>query len=374
MSCDPFLTLLVHTLLHTLWQGAITAAALLATLHFLPARAAKRRYAACGISLLLMLAGAGFTWAWLDAPTSRQQTVAVSTLASPELVTSSPTPTLPDSKIAPVAAERARSWITFAAALWAAGFSLFLRSAMRATKRLRVQLCSEIRGPAVMGVLSPVILVSASALSGMPPEMLRALLAHEVAHVCRHDYLINLLQMLMEAALFFNPFVWWVSQQMRHEREACCDAMAAEYCGRAADYADALLEWRAQWAELFAAPTAVMAATGPWPSTLQQRIKRLLVPEYRVPYRLRWFSVLGVLGASGLAVALLLLASRAAVAVLSPEERIEKMVAIQEQQEIENPVFSEKEVTVTGRIVLEDGTPFREEVNLQIQSQAGTSG
>lgn len=406
MNYEPFLTLLVHTLLHTLWQGAIVAAALLVMLHFLPARAAKRRYAACGISLLLMLVGAGFTWAWLDAPASRQEAVRVTTLAATELVSSGPTQSFPFSTIAPVAEARARSWVTFAAVLWAAGFSLFLiravtavqgarrlrassqplvaaailelveelRGAMHATRRLRVRLCSEIRGPAVMGVWSPVILLPASALTGMPPEMLRALLAHEMAHVRRYDYLVNLLQMLLEAVLFFNPFVWWVSQQMRREREACCDAMAVDYCGHAADYAGALLEWRTRWAAIFEAPGAAMAATGPWPSTLQQRIKRLLVPEYRVPYRLRWFSVLGVLGASGLAVALLLLASRAAVAVLSPEERIEKMVAIQEQQKLEDPVFSEKEVTVTGRIVLENGTLFPEEVNVSLHSRAGNSG
>ena len=68
-------------------------------------------------------------------------------------------------------------------------------------------------------------------------EHLRAVLAHELAHVRRYDHLVNLCQMLVEALLFFNPAVWWLSRQIRIEREACCDAAAIAASGGPHDYA-----------------------------------------------------------------------------------------------------------------------------------------
>ena len=77
--------------------------------------------------------------------------------------------------------------------------------------------------PAVVGWLRPVVLVPASTLAGLSPRQLEAILAHELAHVRRHDYLVNLFQTAVETLLFFDhPAVWWVSAQMRRERESCC--------------------------------------------------------------------------------------------------------------------------------------------------------
>ena len=80
--------------------------------------------------------------------------------------------------------------------------------------------------PMVIGWLRPVILLPASALSGLTPQQLEAIIAHELAHIRRHDYLINLLQSLIETLLFYHPAVWWVSRQIRREREHCCDDLA----------------------------------------------------------------------------------------------------------------------------------------------------
>ena len=96
--------------------------------------------------------------------------------------------------------------------------------------------------PTLVGWLKPVVLLPAAALAGLSPEQLQAILAHELAHVRRHDYLVNLLQSMVETLLFYHPATWWVSAQIRAEREHCCDDLAVEVCGDRLVYASALAE------------------------------------------------------------------------------------------------------------------------------------
>ena len=90
--------------------------------------------------------------------------------------------------------------------------------------------------------MKPVVLLPAAALSGLSPEQLQAILAHELAHVRRHDYLVNLLQSMVETLLFYHPAMWWVSAQVRAEREHCCDDLAVDVCGDRLVYVTALAE------------------------------------------------------------------------------------------------------------------------------------
>ena len=90
-------------------------------------------------------------------------------------------------------------------------------------------------GPIVFGVLRPVVLIPASLLSGLTPVQVEAILAHELAHVRRHDYLVNLIQAVIETVLFYHPAVWWVSGRIRSERENCCDDLAIEALSRTGD-------------------------------------------------------------------------------------------------------------------------------------------
>lgn len=94
--------------------------------------------------------------------------------------------------------------------------------------------------PIVTGWLRPVVLLPVSAVTGLTPLQLEAILAHELAHIRRHDYLVNLLQTLVETLLFYHPAVWWASARMRAERERCCDDMAVALCGDHIGYAEAL--------------------------------------------------------------------------------------------------------------------------------------
>lgn len=95
--------------------------------------------------------------------------------------------------------------------------------------------------PVVVGYLRPVILLPVSLLTNMPPAQLEAILAHELAHIRRHDFVVNLLQTLVETLFFYHPAVWWLSRQIRVEREHCCDDLVVAALDNRADYGRALL-------------------------------------------------------------------------------------------------------------------------------------
>lgn len=85
--------------------------------------------------------------------------------------------------------------------------------------------------PMVVGYLKPIILIPVSTLSGLTAKQLEMILAHELAHIRRFDHLVNLLQTVTEILFFFNPATWWISSQIKQEREYCCDALAVRACG-----------------------------------------------------------------------------------------------------------------------------------------------
>jgi beta-lactamase regulating signal transducer with metallopeptidase domain len=128
-------------------------------------------------------------------------------------------------------------------------------------------------GPVTAGWWRPVVLVPAALATGMAPQLLEALLAHELAHVRRHDYLVNLLQSAIEILLFYHPAVWWLSHRIRVERELVADDLAASLLGEPRRLALALSEL-----DLFqlSTPQLAQAAHG---GHLMSRIKQLIRPQ-----------------------------------------------------------------------------------------------
>jgi GWxTD domain-containing protein len=131
--------------------------------------------------------------------------------------------------------------------------------------------------PMLFGHAKPLILVPAGFLAGLPASHVEAILLHELAHVRRHDYLVNLFQRLIESVMFHHPAAWWISRVIRAERENCCDDAVVAATGNAPEYANALAgleQWR--WPNQHAA----VAATG---GNLTNRISRLLFPRTKYP-------------------------------------------------------------------------------------------
>ena len=138
------------------------------------------------------------------------------------------------------------------------------------SRPVRLLVSALVQVPTVVGWLRPVVLVPVGALGGLPAEHLEALLLHELAHIRRHDYLVNMLQSVAEALLFYHPAVWWVSGHIRAERELCCDDVAVSVTGDALTYARALAHLESyRPAHL----SAALAANG---GSLADRIARLL--------------------------------------------------------------------------------------------------
>ena len=143
--------------------------------------------------------------------------------------------------------------------------------------------CERVSVPMVVGIVNPLILLPASLATGLAPDQLESLLAHELAHIRRLDLVVNLLQRLFEAVLFFHPAVWYVSRRVSVERENACDDLVVSTGWQRVQYADALVRMAEICAELrgdkLLAEATVLAATGDSASHFKRRVLRLLSGE-----------------------------------------------------------------------------------------------
>ncbi len=148
-----------------------------------------------------------------------------------------------------------------------------LRARLRVSRPVLLLESSLAEAPLVLGHFRPVILVPIGLLTGLPSGQVEAILLHELAHIRRCDFLVNVLQRSVEGLLFYHPAVWWISRVIRVERENCCDDVVVAMTGNAHEYAVALstLEQN-RWS----GREPAVAATG---GNLVKRVRRLLVPQ-----------------------------------------------------------------------------------------------
>ena len=98
--------------------------------------------------------------------------------------------------------------------------------------------------PMVIGHLRPIILIPAGLLTGLPAPQIEAILLHELAHIRRHDYVVNILQAIVETVFFFNPGLLWLSSLLRDERESCCDDIALAQTQNKSEFVQALISFK----------------------------------------------------------------------------------------------------------------------------------
>lgn len=279
MSLDIAMTAWGWALLNFIWQGAVIGGVAALLLALMRGASARRRYAVCALSLLLCLGLPLAQCLDLAAPADGDFTGELQPLAEqlPALVTAWALGTglmLARMALGLAWVGRARRRSTPAPAEWQARLdALAHRLGLRRDVRLR--LLPELAGPIALGMFKPCVLLPAALLSRLPVDLLEALLAHELAHVRRWDYAVNLLQSMVEALLFFHPVVWWLSARMRAERELVADEISADLVGdsrRLALALHALAELDAH----DATPAVALAARG---GDLLGRIERLLAPR-----------------------------------------------------------------------------------------------
>ncbi len=292
----PLAQALGWTLLHSLWEGAIISALLGMALW--ATRSARARYASACVAMLVMLGGIGFTFV-------RLMPERVHGLSGVRVTAPPPWTTALDIGADGPSGSHLALLVPWLAPFWIAGVWIFAlgqvggwiwvsrlrwrgvccapehwqKEIERLSAWLRVSRPVEIlesclaEVPLVVGHIRPVILMPIGLLAGLPPGQIEAILLHELAHIRRHDYLVNVLPRAAECLLFYHPAAWWISRVIRAERENCCDDVAVAASGSAREYAVALaaLEQsrRPDW-------QAAVASTG---GSLVKRIRRLLYPK-----------------------------------------------------------------------------------------------
>ena len=315
------------TLIHFCWQAAAVAAVYPILNFSLARRSAQTRYIAALASLLLMIVLAVATFAremrtdvpqvpFISRAVPQLQTALTDNLSH----TAAPGPVAPLPESGRLSLQALLPWVD---GLWLVGvLVLSLRSlggwwylrrlrlasiaepppavcaafqrisaCLGLTRTVALRLSNALDSPATIGAMRAIVLLPLSAITSLGPDELEVVLAHELAHVRRADFLWNVIQILTETLFFFHPAVWWISARIRHERELCCDDLALSICPNPITYASALYrleEHRSRHLRL------AMALDGHASRhTLLMRIARILgEPMTRIPSRrIRPFSL-----------------------------------------------------------------------------------
>jgi GWxTD domain-containing protein len=272
------MTVLGWALIHFLWQGALVALVLALALGAMRRPAAQARYAVACLALMTMAMCVPVTVLWMEG-------------GQKSVLPPGQRGLILDGELPQASGAGWQRWVVLC---WAAGATaLLMRTAMgwqvarrksragvhwdyplsRLMERMHMHgsiglLVSRFADtPQVFGWLKPVILIPAAVIARLTPAEMEAVLAHELAHIIRRDYLVNLIQTVVESLLFYHPAVWWVSHRIRQEREHCCDDIAVAVCGDRKRYSRALLKLEES------RPALAMAATA---GGMGMRIARLL--------------------------------------------------------------------------------------------------
>ncbi len=302
LLADPAFRRLGGALAAFLWQGILVAAILACANALLSRRDSQARYAAGCAALLLMLLLPAVTYLRNpEAAASTSPALEVSPAPAAQNLSSGPV-VRPGAagassqadgiaRVFQASAARLASWIVPAwlsgvlllSARFLGGWNAARRLPLKGVRpapaalesvlaRLRARLGVE-RRVILLESVRPAILMPVCAVTGLSPEALEAVLAHELAHIRRHDYFVNLLQTAAETLLFYHPAVWWVSRRIRIERENCCDDLAVAATGDSRGYARALVVLEEIRAPRQATVGPAVAADG---ASLLRRIARLV--------------------------------------------------------------------------------------------------
>ena len=321
MSSSHLLQTLGLTAIHMLWIGAVIGGVVFVVLRSNTASSPRARHACAVVGLIALVLGTVATFAFLLS-TSTMSNASPAAVAGPSTLDNAPAALENASSNWDPAAGTTGSEITattLVAVAWIAGIGfMFVRLVhqWRGTRRLRITavavpdarwletfealksrigvharvsfLASDaIDVPMVVGWISPLVLVPVTAFTSLTPDQLRTILAHELQHIARQDHLVNMLQAFIEVLLFFHPVTWWLSRQIRVERENCCDDGTVLVTGSPRTLAEALLVLESLRANKATSPWLLTATGG----SLMHRVSRLFGSNPPQPLNPDWRAV-----------------------------------------------------------------------------------
>lgn len=295
------------TAIHSLWQGFLIAIILAVLMIPLQRYTAKARYWAANFSLLLVFASAIITFCLIYSPsTAVPGQILLDEHSLDEIsILAYDTAQAAEQSLGKRFTAYFEQHLPLMVSLWLIGLAFFLlrmlggiayvqhlkhnqvrqlpahwndllqqlATKMGLQKPITLLESAIIKSPMLIGYLKPVVLMPVGAVNALSPAQVEAVLAHELAHVLRNDYLWNILQSFIEALFYFNPAVWWISANIRLERENCCDDMALFFCNNSLEYAKALVKLQ----ECHQTPAHfAMAFSGQRRQHLLNRVKRIL--------------------------------------------------------------------------------------------------
>lgn len=268
------------TLIHSLWQGALIAVLLVLVYNLAKPRVSEARYALAVGALLAILLSSGATF-YICLEQSKRLHIELNASGESWALEFDNFELFLSEQVGTDAARKApwnavldfvtpyTPWLTW---VWLMGFIVFslrwlmgyvyvqnlrfrhsrpldfewqsklnkLARKMGLNQTLLMLESARIKSPMTLGHLKPVVLVPAGLLTGLSTSQVEAVLAHELAHILRNDFLVNLILSFLEGIFFYHPAVWWISERIRQEREHCCDDMAVNITEDKKEYAETL--------------------------------------------------------------------------------------------------------------------------------------
>ncbi|NRA51691.1 MAG: M56 family metallopeptidase [Phaeodactylibacter sp.] len=328
---DPLVYALGWAVVHSLWQAMLIALLLAGSMILAQRRSARFRYGLAVSALLLLLMVSGGTFYSYYSGVENSATAQIDAVFpsgdSPQIVLFG--------ELEGDAASKTTGWflqlqdyfeqhLPLIVAIWLLGVAFFLlrmlaglgyvqhlrhRSVrpleapwqeklhalarqLKLKRPVRLLESAVVNAPVVIGWLRPVILIPVGTVVALTPAQVEAVIAHELAHIYRRDYLLNIFQSIIEALYYFNPAVWWISAYVRMERENCCDDIAVALSDDALAYAKALVKIEEASKSH---PRMAMAMASKGRPMLLQRIRRILNQPQQKMYTMEKMTATGLL-------------------------------------------------------------------------------
>jgi bla regulator protein BlaR1 len=291
------------TLLHSLWQSLVIFSAVFLCLRLIPSQRSRLRYALACAGLFLVVLASGVTFMSLETVSLPQAQLHRTGMAYVSFAANSPQEVSIVSQMLDAIPSFIGYHMPWIITAWTAGFLFFaLRlvvgviynqklilsatllddewalyiketaAKLRINRLVSLAQSTAVSAPMVIGFFKPVVLIPVGMLTGLSAEQLETIFLHELAHIRRHDYVMNAVQSFIEVVYFFNPFVWTISGIIKREREYCCDDDVVRQHRGVRAYAHAL----AQLAESSLLTPALALPVAGSKNQLLNRIRRIM--------------------------------------------------------------------------------------------------